>query len=138
MGRSECNNVGKNYTSLDINQKLLCSITEDISSCKENMLSDDSNEDNNECAICLSVMKDPYKLVCGHAFCFRCLFSYIFPDLRNSDHGNMNDNNNRDKYAHQILATIPHLSYTLGRTRCPYCRQVLKPSISRAFALNLI
>ena len=86
---------------------------------------------DNDCSICLDPIDEPVMLKCGHSFHRKCLFSYVFPRLRGDGDDDV------DQLMHTVLSSYPHLSFTVGRTNCPNCRQSIKPSLPEAFALNL-
>ena len=133
-------NIGEKYTYLDLNIPLLWTPASE-SSQGDNEIdtgSDESSED--ECVICLECMSDPYILTCGHRFHQQCLFRYTFPEVREEEDEELDENSSpgeRAELAHRVLAGHEDLSFILGFCTCPYCRAGVKPSLPRAFALNL-
>lgn len=133
-------NIGEKYTCLDLNIPLLWTPASEPRPGDDEIdtSSDESSED--ECVICLECMSDPYILTCGHRFHQQCLFRYTFPEVREAEDEELDENSSpeeRAELAHRVLAGHEDLSFILGICTCPYCRTGVKPSLPRAFALNL-
>ena len=130
---------GEGYSYLDLNIPLLFPPASEL----QMDVDDDEmkcDDDHDECVICLENMTDPYALSCGHSFHQQCLFRYTFPEVREAEEEELDENSSpeeRAELAHQVLAEQDDLSFTLGFCTCPYCRKEVKPSLPRAFALNI-
>ena len=133
-------NSGKEYSYLDLNIPLLFPPASELQIDAEDDDEMDLDEDDDECVICLESISDPYTLSCGHRFHQQCLFRYTFPEVREAEEDELDENSSQDEraeLAHQVLAEHDDLSFILGFCTCPYCRAKVKPSLPRAFALNI-
>ena len=134
------NNNGEEYSYLNLNIPLLFPPASELQMDAEDDDEMDLDEDDDECVICLESMPDPYALSCGHRFHQQCLFRYTFPEVREAEEDELDENSSpeeRAELAHQVLAEHEDLSFILGFCTCPYCRKEVKPSLPRAFALNI-
>ncbi len=133
-------NIGEKCTYLDLNIPLLWTPASELRPGNDEIDTSSDESDEDECVICLECMSNPYTLTCGHRFHQQCLFRYTFPEVREAEDEELDENSSpeeRAELAHRVLAGHEDLSFILGFCTCPYCRAGVKPSLPRAFALNL-